>query len=84
MAWRWSSTEAMSNFNDLRGDSEDAERYAIYSAFYLFALRVVSSVDAVFIARRSTNDVDTSSNVPVRFEAGPRPGGFFFAVNRPF
>jgi hypothetical protein len=84
MAWRWTSAEAQRNFNTLRGDAEDAERYAIYSAFYLFALRVVSSVDAVFIARRSANDVDTSSRVPVRFEAGPRPGGFFFAVNRPF
>ena len=84
MGWRWTSTEAMSNFNDLRGSSEDFERYAVYSAFYLFALRVVSAVDAVYIARRSTNDVDTSSNIPVRFEAGPRPGGFFFAVNRPF
>ena len=56
----------------------------MYTAFYLFALRVVSSVDAVFIARKSTNDVDISSKIPVRFEAGPRPGGFFFAVNRPF
>jgi hypothetical protein len=84
MAWRWSSTDAQHNYNTLRGDSEDAERYAIYSAFYLFALRVVSSVDAVFIARRSTDELDTSSRVPVRFEAGPRPGGFFLAVNRPF
>ena len=84
MAWRWSSTDAQHNFNTLRGDSKDAERYALYTAFYLFALRVVSSVDAVYIARRSTNEVDTSSNIPVRFEAGPRPGGFYLAVNRPF
>jgi hypothetical protein len=84
MAWRWTSTDAQHNFNTLRGDSEDAERYALYSAFYLFALRVVSSVDAVYIARKSTSDVDTSSNIPVRIEAGPRPGGFFFAVNKPF
>jgi hypothetical protein len=84
MAWRWTSTDAQHNFNTLRGDSEDAKRYALYSAFYLFALRVVSSVDAVYIARKSTSDVDTSSNIPVRIEAGPRPGGFFFAVNKPF
>ncbi len=84
MSWRWSSSEAQHNFNTLRGDSEDAERYAIYSAFYLFALRVVSSVDAVYIARKSANDAETSSNIPVRIEAGPRPGGFFFAVNKPF
>ncbi|MCK4548960.1 MAG: hypothetical protein KAU49_02285 [Candidatus Krumholzibacteria bacterium] len=84
MAWRWTSTDAQHNFNTLRGDSKDAERNALYAAFYLFALRVVSSVDAVYIARRSTNEVDTTSNIPVRFEAGPRPGGFFFAVNRPF
>ena len=84
MSWRWTSTDAMSNFNDLRGDSEDAGRYALYSVFYLFALRVVSSADAVFVARRENGEIDTSSRVPVRFEAGPRPGGFFFAVNRPF
>ena len=84
MAWRWSSTDAQHNYNTLRGDSEDAERYALYSIFYLFALRVVSAVDAVYISRRSTNEVDTSSSIPVRFEAGPTPGGFFFAVNRPF
>jgi hypothetical protein len=84
MAWRWNSTDAQHNFNTLRGDSQDAENYALYSAFYLFALRIVSSVDAVFIARKTTNEVDTSSRIPVRFEAGPRPGGFFFAVNRPF
>lgn len=84
MAWRWSSTDAQHNFNILRGDSEDAGRLALYAAFYLFTLRVVSSVDAVYIARRSTNDVDTSSNIPVRFEVGPRPGGFYLAINRPF
>jgi len=84
MAWRWTSTDAQHNYNTLRGDSEDAGRNALYAAFYLFALRVVSSVDAVYIARKSTNDVDTSTNIPVRFEAGPRPGGFYFAVNRPF
>jgi hypothetical protein len=84
MAWRWTSTEAQRNFNTLRGDSEDAERYAIYSAFFLFGLRVVSAVDAVFLARGANNEVDTSSSIPVRFEAGPTPGGFFFAVNRPF
>lgn len=84
MAWRWTSTDAQHNFNTLRGDSEDAERYALYSVFYLFALRVVSSVDAVFIARKSADNADTSSNIPVRIEAGPRPGGFFFAVNKPF
>jgi len=84
MAWRWSSTDTQHNYNTLRGDSEDAERYALYAAFYLFALRVVSSVDAAYIARKSTDDIDTSSNIPVSFEAGPRPGGFYFAVNRPF
>ena len=84
MAWRWSSTDAQHNFNTLRGDSEDAERYAVYSLFYLFALRVVSAVDAVYIAKRSTKEVDTSSSIPVRFEAGPTRGGFFFAVNRSF
>jgi hypothetical protein len=84
LAWRWSSTDAQHNYNTLRGDSEDAERMAIYSIFYLFALRVVSSVDAVFIARGTANDVDTSSRIPVRFEAGPKPGGFYLAVNRPF
>ena len=84
MAWRWTSTDAQHNYNTLRGESEDAGRYALYAAFYLFALRVVSSVDAVYIARKTTNDVDTSSNIPVRFEAGPRSGGFYFAVNRSF
>jgi hypothetical protein len=84
MAWRWSTSDAQSRYNDIRGDSEDAERMAIYSLFYLFGLRVVSSVDAVFLARGSNNEVDTSSRIPVKIEAGPRPGGFFFAVNRPF
>jgi hypothetical protein len=84
MAWRWTSTDAQHNFNTLRGESEDSSRYAMYSAFYLFALRVVSSVDAIYLARKSTNGADASSNIPLRFEAGPRPGGFFFAVNRPF
>jgi hypothetical protein len=84
MAWRWTSGDAQHNYNELRGDAEDARRYAVYSAFYLAVLRVVSAVDAVYIARRSTNEVDTTSSVPLRFEAGPRPGGFFFAVNKPF
>ena len=32
----------------------------------------------------SPKDVDTSSHLPVRYEARPSPGGFFLAVNSPF
>jgi hypothetical protein len=83
MGWRWESQDDRKKFNSLRSGSNSAERNAVYAAFYLLGLRVVSAVDAVFIARKTT-EVSSTGGMPIRVEAGPRPGGFYIALNRSF
>ncbi|MDD3642633.1 MAG: hypothetical protein PHQ19_04125 [Candidatus Krumholzibacteria bacterium] len=80
MSWRWESDGDRRRFNSLRSGSESAERNALYAAFFLLGLRVVSAVDAVVLARQVPEPQPTG----LRFEAGPRPGGFYLALNRPF
>lgn len=80
MAWRWESDGDRRRFNSLRSGSESAERNALYAAFFLLGLRVVSAVDAVVLARRAPDGPSTG----FRIETGPQPGGFYLALNRPF
>lgn len=80
MSWRWESDGERRRFNTLRSGSESAERNALYAVFFLVGLRVVSAVDAVMLAKRVPDEPSTG----LRFEAGPRPGGFYLALNRPF
>lgn len=80
MSWRWESDSDRRRFNSLRSGSESAERNALYAAFFLLGLRVVSAVDAVVLARQVPDEQPTG----LRFEAGPQPGGFYLALDRPF
>ena len=83
MSWRWESDGDRRRFNSLRSGSESAERNALYAAFFLLGLRVVSAVDAVMLARRASEPAPAGQG-SFRIEAGPRPGGFYLAVGRPF
>ena len=51
MAWRWRSHEYFRKYNVLRDGSESAYRNALYTVMFALVVRVVSSVDAAFLAR---------------------------------
>jgi hypothetical protein len=55
-SWRWESEKTFSLYNDLRDGSRSSYRRALYAGFFALALRVVSAVDAVRLARGSAGD----------------------------
>jgi len=83
LGWRWETDAARGRFNHLRRGSESAQRRALYAGFFLLGLRIASAVDAVVLARGPQAE---SAAVPrqIGLEIGPRPGGFYLALNRPF
>jgi hypothetical protein len=50
-SWLWSSERSLGLYSDLRDSSRSAYRRALYATFFALAMRVVSTVDAVRLAR---------------------------------
>jgi hypothetical protein len=82
-AWRWESEQAFERYNDLRDGSRSSYRRALYAGFFALALRVVSSVDAVRLARGGLqDDGGTGDGVSMRLEH--QRGRFLLSVNKSF
>ncbi len=62
-SWRWESEKTFSLYNNLRDGSRSSYRRALYAGFFALALRVVSAVDAVRLARGSAGDGDSGESV---------------------
>jgi hypothetical protein len=50
-SWLWRSERSLDLYGDLRDSSRSAYRRALYATFFALAVRVVSTVDAVRLAR---------------------------------
>ncbi len=67
-SWRWESEKSYGLYNDLRDGSRSSYRRALYAGFFALALRVVSAVDAVRLARESTGDGNNGESVSMSVE----------------
>jgi len=82
-SWRWSSERAFERYGDLRRGSRFAYRRALYTVMFALALRVVSTVDAVRLARSEANPEERNTG-KVSFGVERRAGGVSLFVGRPF
>lgn len=81
--WRWESSTAFSRYNYLHDGSRSSYRRALYAGFFAMALRVVSSVDAVRLARGSGSG-EKSDGGKVSMGFGHQPGGFLVSIKKSF
>jgi len=80
MAWRWRSYEYFRKYNVLRDGSESAYRNALYTVMFALVVRVVSSVDAAFLAKSGRSDEE--SNFSLRL--GEYRGNVMLYLGRSF
>jgi hypothetical protein len=82
-SWRWESEQAYRRYNHLRDGSRSSYRTALYAGFFALALRIVSSVDAVRLARGSGSERrdDTGS---ISMKLGHQRGGFRVSIKKSF
>ena len=82
MAWRWRSYNYFRKYNVLREGSESAYRDALYVSIVAVVVRVVSSVDAVMLAKGKEGDKPRVKNISVGMKGNSRR--FLLYVNRSF
>ncbi len=83
MYWLWESDGAFKRYNSLRAGQTDARSRALYAVFFAIGLRVVSTVDAVRLARSAGERQEVRpSGISIGLD--PAPGGFLLSLNHPF
>lgn len=80
--WSWRDESAYGRYGSLRDGSHFANRVALYSAFGLAALRIVSAADAVRLARMDGRPAAGEGKTSIGFEPAPR--GMALCVQRSF
>lgn len=81
-SWRWESEKAFGLYNDLRDGSRSSYRRALYAGFFALALRVVSAVDAVRLARGSAGDGQNDESLSMSIKH--QYDGFRISFTKPF
>jgi hypothetical protein len=82
-AWRWESDRTFSRYNHLRDGSRSSYRRALYAGFFALALRVVSAVDAVRLARGNGQNPESGAGA-MSMKINHQPGGFRISVKKSF
>ncbi len=82
MSWRWETGSAQRNFRELFAGSDESRRRAVYALFFIAGLRVVSSVDALRLARDANEKAGYDTGI--RLDLQPQPGGFRMSLCRSF
>ena len=80
--WSWRDESSYGRYGSLRDGSRFANRVALYSAFGLAALRIVSAADAVRLARMDGSPAAGEGKTSIGFEPAPR--GMALYVQRSF
>lgn len=83
LQWDWRSSTAFHRYKSLKNDTRAAYRRSLYSVIFVLTLRVVSSVDAVRIAR-SGNASDNGGNQNLSLEFDRFHQGFSLAIQKKF
>lgn len=69
-SWRWENETAFGRYRDLRDGSRSSYRRALYAGFFAALLRVVSTVDAVRLARGASNGNEPSFSIELEHHQG--------------
>ena len=80
--WSWRDESAYGRYGSLRDGSRFDNRVALYAAFGLAALRIVSAADAVRLARIDGRPAAGEGRTSIGFEPAPR--GMALYVQRSF
>ncbi|HEY5132474.1 MAG TPA: hypothetical protein VII85_02175 [Candidatus Krumholzibacteriaceae bacterium] len=80
--WSWRDESTYGRYGSLRDGSRFDNRVALYSAFGLAALRIVSAADAVRLARIDGRSAAAEGRTSIGFEPAPR--GMALYVQRSF
>lgn len=83
MGWRWETEGAFDRYNVLRDGSRSSYRRALYAGMFALALRIVSSVDAVRLARTSSSP-DKGEGGGISLDIERKRGGFCVSLKRAF
>ncbi|GEM_PF-1080440 len=81
--WRWESEVAFNKYGVLRSGSESAYRRALYAVMFAMAVRVVSAVDAVRLARKSERAPDSEMS-DMSLDIEHMPGGLSLFLRKSF
>ncbi len=81
--WQWRTSGDFRRYGKLRDDSRFAYRYAIYSVFFAAVLRVVSTADAVRLARGDVS-AGAGSGPRTSLELARSPQGASLCLVRSF
>lgn len=85
LGWRWPSKRVFDRYNALRDGSSASYRRALYTVFFAMALRVVSTVDAVRLARGEASVAEgEGAGRAVSMSVEHQPGGLIVSINRSF
>jgi hypothetical protein len=83
LGWQWNTERTFDRYNDLRDGSRAANRRALYTVMFAFALRIVSTVDAVMLAR-GENQESPDDEGKISIQVKPQQGGFLLSFERSF
>jgi hypothetical protein len=73
LAWAWQSERDYDRYNDIRHGSTQANRRALYGVVFALTMRLVSSIDAVRLAKKENNRArEAGGDISLRFEERPR------------
>ena len=79
-SWDWRTEKAMDLFNEMRHRSDTAYRRALYAFVFAMTMRVVSTADAVRLARSREQPVRNEISLGIE----PRRDGIILSVGRQF
>ncbi len=79
-SWEWRTERAMDLYNDMRHRSDTAYRRALYSFVFAMAMRVVSTADAVRLARSEQQPARNEISLGIE----RRRDGILLSVGRQF
>jgi hypothetical protein len=82
LSWRWSTEKDYLRFKRMLSGYEASQRRTLYAFFFMMGLRVVSAVDAFYLAKApASND---APNTGMSIEIDPIPGGMRLGLARKF
>lgn len=83
LSWSWQTERDYDRYNEVRHGSTQSYRRALYGVVFGLTLRLVSSIDAVRIAKsENAREKETAGDISLQFER--RPGGLAVSVLKSF
>jgi hypothetical protein len=79
-SWQWRTVESFQRYGDLRDNSRAGYRRALYSVVFAISMRVVSTIDAVRLARSDASGEKSTVSIGIE----QRGNGIALSMSRSF